>query len=102
MLSFTALNGHLQICQLINRYIVEIPWRGYIPFHFAAKKGHLDVCLFFLDCLDGKHPKDGEELDWAARFGQLDTLQMIIGNIEDKYEKNKDCRKIIPARNVRM
>ena len=92
LLSFTALNGHLQICQLIARYIVEIPWRGYIPFHFAAKKGHLDVCLFFLDCLDGIHPKDGEELDLAARFGQLDTLQMIIGNIEDKYEKTKELR----------
>ena len=48
LLSFTALNGHLQICQLINRYIVEIPWRGYIPFHFAAKFGQLEICQLIM------------------------------------------------------
>merc|ERR1712008_394536 len=84
----------IEICRLLDK---NIPWlpkdnKGRTPLHWAARKGHTQVCLYFMRELNQgsdkfNNPKDCQgytPLHLAAEFGHVETCKVIIENIWDK------------------
>ena len=60
-------------------------------YHYAARKGFLDVCHLILKIVQEKNPKDNKSctpLHYAARNGHSEVCQLILENVQDKNPKN--------------
>ena len=70
--------------------------RGKTALHYAAEKGHFNVCKFLLDNLEEKNPKDiyGQTPDdYAFRARHL-TLTNICDLIPETSE-NQNLKKVL-------
>ena len=66
--------------------------KGLTPLHYAAKKGHEEVCEVLIYAAKEKNPKDENgitPLHFAAENGHKEICSIILEEIEDKNPKSK-------------
>ena len=64
---------------------------GDAPFHFAAIKGHFDICEYIINQVADKNPKNyfnNTPLHFAAKGGHYDVFHLILNSADDKNPKN--------------
>ena len=90
-LLYSALGGHLEVYQLFyDSAKVKNPKLegiGNTPLHFAAAKGHLEVCKFIIGREDNENPANNigaTPLHSAALHGQLEVCHFIFNNLRGK------------------
>ena len=116
-LLYAAVAGHLEVyklfhtvqeikihklkcvCSYISRGIMpdqhvhmllRVPiyfWDEKTPFHYAAEKGHTEICKFIIERAEDKHPTDIDgrtPLHLAVLNGHLDICCTIIDNVANK------------------
>ena len=87
-----ALKGNVDLCKKIidcPRTVDKNPARylGATPLHWAAFRGHLNVCQLILENVQEKNPPNnaGETpLHMATSWGRLDVCQLILENVQEK------------------
>ena len=55
---------------------------GWMPIHFAAHRGHLEICKYIHEKGDSLSPQDNfgtTPLTWAAMIGHFAVCQFIFG-----------------------
>ena len=77
--------------------VVEKRYRSH-PFHFAAKKGFLEICEMIMENKEEKNPKDHWDvtpLHRAAEMGHLEVCKLLVNTIQcDKEMCNQyQCDK---------
>ena len=88
-----ALNGHLEICELIVKYLEDKNPRNkdcVTPLQFAALSGHLAVCEHLLAPLGNKNPATNSgftPLHAAAENGHSKVYELIMKSLETKILK---------------
>ena len=66
---------------------------GITPLHFAASRGHFQICGMFIDQIEDKNPKDNHRytpLHFAAYVGNLEICKLICNNVQDKNPSAND------------
>ena len=66
----------------------------FTPFHYAAARGHLSICKFFIDSVSNKNPKCDQgatPLHLATANGHYLVCKLIIENLYDKNPKMKSA-----------
>ena len=86
-----AKRGSLSLCKFIARKTKSLnPARadGMTALHFAVQEGHVDVCKYYIDNLDGdKNPpnhKGKTPLHDAAFQGNLEVFKYIADQVDNK------------------
>ena len=91
-----AWEGYLNYFKMITKKTKNVNPRrdgngnGITPFHFAAAKGHFEVCKYIIENITNKNPAadDGiTPLHTAAKKGHLDITQLILDQVENKNPK---------------
>ena len=95
LIHLAAENGEIELFKLIVPHIeVKNPGNayGWNPLHFAAKKGHIEICQLILNTLtEDKNPECGygaTPLHLAARYGHLEVCKLFIENIQVKNPRS--------------
>ena len=106
-LHLAAKNGHLSVCKLIIKNVVDKNPAGgkmvtkswmhpvwidqWTPLHLAAYTGHFSVCKLIINNVVEKNP--GDQTGWtplhsAAQNGHLTVCKLILNNIRASYVCN--------------
>ena len=80
------MNGLSDVCKIILESDAEKnpkDYGGMTPLHYAAKKGHTEVCKLILDNLDPLNyaPRNGNgktPLDYAKYYGHSKVVDLIL------------------------
>ena len=62
-------------------------WSRWTPLHFTAATGQFEECLYIIEHLEDKNPKDvwqNTPLHYAAMYGHLLICQLILDHISLK------------------
>ena len=107
-LHLAAKNGHLSVCKLIIKNVVDKNPAGgkmvtkswmhpvwidqWTPLHLAAYTGHFSVCKLIINNVMEKNP--GDQTGWtplhsAAQNGHLTVCKLILNNICASYVCNR-------------
>ena len=88
----------MEILSYANILLVDLKYKnpkddhGETPLHWAAEKGHYDVCKLILENDGYRNPKDDKgitPLHLAAGANDLELCKLIINNLEnDKNPKH--------------
>ena len=95
-LHIAAQEGHLEICKLIVKYLIDKNPKktdGITPLHSAAFKGQLEVCRFLIEEASEKNPQDiqgSTPLSYAMRFNQFKVCK-FISNYLAKQHGQSSC-----------
>ncbi|MFC0397060.1 ankyrin repeat domain-containing protein [Paraburkholderia rhizosphaerae] len=87
-----ALNGDVQLVNLLISKDAEVNRKGWTPLHYAATNGHDDVIKILLDhsaYIDAGSPNGTTPLMMAARGGHLSTVKLLLDSGADLNVKNQ-------------
>jgi ankyrin repeat protein len=87
-----ALNGDMEMVQLLVSKDAEVNKKGWAPLHYAAANGHDDVVKLLLDhsaYVDAGSPNGTTPLMMAARGGHVSTVKLLLDNGADLTVKNQ-------------
>ena len=90
MIHRAALNGRIEICQLLIKYIKNkhpIDRFGRTPFHFASINGHFEIC----QTLGVSRIKDFDQntsLHIAVQKGNMNICKMIMEEVSVKTDNS--------------
>ena len=90
-LDYAAMAGHLEVFKIFHAVAEVKNPKSTItqktPLHFAAAKGHSEICKFIIEREDDRNPADRHNrtpLHLAARHGRLNTCCIIMNNVTNK------------------
>jgi ankyrin repeat protein len=87
-----ALNGDMDMVQLLISKDAEVNKKGWAPLHYAAANGHDDIVKLLLDhsaYVDAGSPNGTTPLMMAARGGHVSTVKLLLDNGADLTVKNQ-------------
>lgn len=87
-----ALNGDMDMVQLLISKDAEVNKKGWTPLHYAAANGHDDIVKLLLDhsaYVDAGSPNGTTPLMMAARGGHVSTVKLLLDNGADLNVKNQ-------------
>jgi ankyrin repeat protein len=87
-----ALNGDMDMVQLLISKDAEVNKKGWAPLHYAAANGHDDIVKLLLDhsaYVDAGSPNGTTPLMMAARGGHISTVKLLLDNGADLNVKNQ-------------
>jgi ankyrin repeat protein len=87
-----ALNGDIEMVQLLISKDAEVNKKGWAPLHYAAANGHDDIVKLLLDhsaYVDAGSPNGTTPLMMAARGGHVSTVKLLLDNGADLNVKNQ-------------
>ncbi|HEY1997311.1 ankyrin repeat domain-containing protein [Paraburkholderia sp.] len=87
-----ALNGDMNMVQLLIGKDAEVNKKGWAPLHYAAANGHDDIVKLLLDhsaYVDAGSPNGTTPLMMAARGGHVSTVKLLLDNGADLNVKNQ-------------
>lgn len=90
-LMLAALNGDLELCQLLIARNADVNKTGWTPLHYAATGGHLDVMRLLLDehaYIDAESPNRTTPLMMAAMYGTPAAVKTLLEAGADPMLKN--------------
>ena len=88
----------LEVCSLIMNSLEVIKPAGRFgyrvtPLHWAALRGHLDICQLLIENIDAKNPATNRgvtPMHLAADMGHLEICSLIIENVVDRNPADRD------------
>jgi uncharacterized protein len=87
-----ALNGDVQLVNLLISKDAEVNKKGWTPLHYAATNGQDEVVKVLLDhsaYIDAGSPNGTTPLMMAARGGHVSTVKLLLDNGADLNVKNQ-------------
>ena len=98
-LSIAAFLGRAKYAQRLVEAGAEVNFFGWPPLSYAAYNGHTEIAEYLIKRgadVDGKTENGSTALFFAARFGHIDTVRMLLAHqadptiINDKEETAVD------------
>jgi ankyrin repeat protein len=87
-----ALNGDVDLVNLLISKDAEVNKKGWAPLHYAATNGNDAVVKVLLDhsaYVDAGSPNGTTPLMMAARGGHVSTVKLLLDNGADLNVKNQ-------------
>jgi ankyrin repeat protein len=87
-----ALRGHLTWCKRLVERGAAVNRAGWTPLHYAATGPEPQVVSFLLASgakVDAASPNGTTPLMMAARYGQEDSVQLLLGARADPRLRNQ-------------
>ena len=91
-LMIAALDGRVELAQLLIDKGAHVNKTGWTPLHYAATNGHLDVMRLLLDryaYIDAESPNSTTPLMMAARYGTAAAVKLLLDEGADPLLKNQ-------------
>ncbi len=91
-LMIAALDGRMELAQLLIDKGAHVNKTGWTPLHYAATNGHLDVMRLLLDryaYIDAESPNSTTPLMMAARYGTAAAVKLLLDEGADPLLKNQ-------------
>jgi len=93
-LMMAAVQGHLGIVQALFKAGGDVSsGQGWSALHYAAWRGHADVCKFLLENgadIDARGPNGITPVMMAVRSGDLETVKWLVWEVADLSLKSVD------------
>jgi len=92
VLMLAALRGYEAICSQLIARNADINKPGWTPLHYAATGGHWQIAKMLLDkqaVIDSTSPNGSTPLMMAARYGNLETVQLLLNAGADPNIRNE-------------
>lgn len=93
-LMFAALNGQLDLAQLLITRGADVNKPGWAPLHYAATRGHLAVMNLLLEhhaYIDASSPNGTTPLMMAAFYGTPSAVKLLLEAGADPLLKNEQA-----------
>jgi hypothetical protein len=91
-LMLAALNGDVELAQLLIAKGAEVNKKGWAPLHYAATNGHDDVVQLLIEhsaYIDAASPNGTTPFMMAARGDHVTTMKVLLQGGADPRLKNQ-------------
>lgn len=91
-LMLAALGGQIELCQSLLLAEADVNKPGWTPLHYAATGGHTAIVRLLLEhhaYIDAESPNGTTPLMMAARYGNYETVALLLSSGADASLKNQ-------------
>jgi ankyrin repeat protein len=91
-LMLAAITNQLDWAKKLIERGADVNQKGWTPLHYAATKGNIEIMRLLIEnhaYLDAESPNGTTPLMMAARYGQEDSVQLLLGARADPRLRNQ-------------